>query len=118
MAFVEDVRRICLALPEVEEVLTWGSDVTFRVRGKIFAITGEGAKQVSIKATPAAQAELLELDSATYSYAAYVGRFGWVVVALERVDVGRLEVLLTDAWRLTAPKRLVAAAGHGGVGNR
>ena len=118
MASVDDVRRICLGLPEVEEVLTWGSDVTFRVRSKIFAITGEGADRVSIKATPTRQAELLELDPETYSYAGYVGRFGWVVVALDRVDGGWLETLLRDAWRLTAPKRLVASAAAHDAGNR
>jgi len=109
VATVDDVRRIALGLPEAEEVLTWGTDVTFRVGGKIFAITGEGADRVSIKATPTTQAELIELDPATYEYAAYVGRFGWVVVVLDRVDAGRLEGLLGDAWQLTAPKRLVAS---------
>ncbi len=65
MAAFADVRRIALGLPETEEVVTWGSDLTFRVRGKIFAITGEDADRVSIKATPAGQAELIELDPAT-----------------------------------------------------
>jgi hypothetical protein len=101
-----DVRRIALELPEVEEVLTWGSDVTFRVRGKIFAIGGEGATAVSIKASPDEQAELLALDPGTFSRAAYVGRFGWVVVQLDRVPEPHLRELLTSAWRRTAPKRL------------
>ena len=52
------------SLPEVEEVLTWGTDVTFRVRKKIFAIGGEGSEGVSIKATIERQADLLALDSA------------------------------------------------------
>jgi hypothetical protein len=29
-----DVRRIAMALPEAEEILTWETDVTFRVRNK------------------------------------------------------------------------------------
>jgi hypothetical protein len=33
---IEDLRRICLALPEVSEEEAWG-DPTFRVRNKIFA---------------------------------------------------------------------------------
>ena len=37
-ATFDDVRRIGLGLPETEEVLTWGTDVTFRVRSKIFVI--------------------------------------------------------------------------------
>ena len=37
MATFEDVRAIAMALPEAEEILTWEVDITFRVRGKIFA---------------------------------------------------------------------------------
>ena len=48
----DDVRRIALALPEAEERLTWETDITFRVRDRIFAIGGEGAIAVSIKAEP------------------------------------------------------------------
>ena len=104
-----DVRRICLALPEVEEVVTWGTDLTFRVRGKIFAIGAEGSDGVSIKASLESQADLLALDAETFRKSAYVGRFGWVTVDLGRVDESHLEDLLRAAWRMTAPKRVVAA---------
>jgi hypothetical protein len=106
----DDVRRICLGLPEAEEVVTWGSDLTFRVKGKIFAMGGEGADSASIKATLEQQADLLALDPVTFTKAAYVGRFGWVVVRLERVAEPHLRELLERAWRQTAPKRLAQAA--------
>lgn len=109
MPTFDEVRAICLALPEVEELLTWETDVTFRVRGKIFVIGGEGATAVSIKATPDVQAALIDLDPATFRKAAYVGRFGWVVVELERIEPGMLAGLLRDAWRRTAPARLRGA---------
>jgi len=112
MPSFDEVRAACLAMPEVEEVLTWGSDVTFRIRGKIFVIGGEGATAISVKATPEAQAELIDLDPVTFRRAAYVGRFGWVVVDLERVDRPMLEQLLRDAWRRTAPARLRGALGE------
>jgi hypothetical protein len=104
----DDVRQIALGLPEVEEKLTWETDVTFRVRDRIFAIGGEGADRVSVKASLEGQAELLEMDPRTFAKSAYVGRFGWVTVDLGRVDPGLLESLLRDAWRRTAPKRLAA----------
>jgi hypothetical protein len=107
-ATFEDVRRIALGLPETEEVLTWGTDVTFRVRSKIFAIGADGSEHVSIKSTPLVQADLIERDSETFASAAYVGRFGWVTVDLGRIDAGELESLLRAAWRQTAPKRLAA----------
>jgi hypothetical protein len=111
-----DVRRIAGSLPETEEVLTWGTDVTFRVRGKIFAIGADDSHNLSVKATPATQAELIDLDPATFSVAAYVGRFGWVRVSLDRIGPTELGELLVEDWRLTAPKRLVATLDepHGG----
>lgn len=109
MPTFEDVRRIALALPEAEEILTWETDVTFRVRGKIFAIGGEGATRVSIKARPDRKSELIDSDPETFASSAYVGRFGWMTVDLGRVDPELLTSLLRSAWRLTAPKRLLAA---------
>jgi len=102
----QDVREISLALPEVEEFVTWGTDVNFRVAKKMFVIGGEDATAVSIKASITTQAELLDLDPETFSKAAYVGRFGWVNVQLARIDRGMLEQLLRDAWRSTAPAKL------------
>ncbi len=107
MASFEDVRRLALALPQAEEVVTWGTDLTYRVGGKIFAITGEGADTVSIKATLEAQEDLLALDPKTFSKAAYTGRFGWVNVRLAGVDEPTLGDLLDRARRQTAPKRLL-----------
>jgi hypothetical protein len=104
----DDVRRIAMALPEAEEILTWETDITFRVRSKIFAIGGEGADRVSIKAGLETQAELIDLDPETFASSAYVGRFGWITVDLGRVEPGLLANLLREAWRRTAPKRLAA----------
>ena len=106
MPTFEDVREIAMALPEVAEEVTWGTDITFRVRRKIFAIGGEGADGISLKASIPVQSELLDLDPETFSSAPYVGRFGWVNVDLARVDRAHLEQLLRDAWRSTAPAKL------------
>jgi hypothetical protein len=114
MPTFDDVRRIALGLPETDEVLTWETDITFRVRSKIFAIGGEGADRVSIKQSPEVQAELIDLDPETFQSSAYVGRFGWVTVDLGRVDPAQLEELLRTAWRRTAPKRLAATLEEDG----
>jgi predicted DNA-binding protein (MmcQ/YjbR family) len=108
MTSFDDVRRIALALPEAEERVTWETDITFRVRDKIFAIGGEGADRISVKASLETQAELREMDPETFAKSAYVGRFGWITVDLERVDPDLLVSLLRDAWRRTAPRRLAA----------
>ena len=109
MATFDDVRAIAMALPDAEEILTWETDVTFRVRSKIFAIGGDGSESVSIKATPAVQAELIDRDPGTFRPSAYVGRYGWVTANLERIDDDLLRTLIVGAWRMTAPKRLAAS---------
>ena len=108
MATLDDVRRAALALPETTEELTWETDITFRVRHKIFAIGGQGSSKVTIKATPSAQSDLIDRDPVTFGVAAYVGRFGWITVDLDRVDQEELGAILAAAWRLTAPKQLAA----------
>ena len=113
MTALADVRKVALALPEAEEKLTWGTDVTFRVRDKISAIGGEGATHLSVKDTLEAQAELLEMDPETFAKSAYVGRFGWATVDLDRVDRDLLISLIRAAWRQTAPKRLAATLPEG-----
>jgi hypothetical protein len=100
---------MALALPEVEEILTWEVDVTFRVRKRIFVIGGERAESISLKASLDQQADLLDLDPETFKRAAYTGRFGWVTVDLRRVDAGMLDGLLRQAWRSVAPKALLRA---------
>ena len=113
MATFDDVRRIALALPEVEEHRTWGTDINWRVGNRMFAITGDGADGVSIKATLDAQEDLLALDPRTFTKAPYVGRYGWVNVRLGGVDEKMLGDLLERAWRQTAPKRLAKAFDAG-----
>ena len=108
MTTFDAVRRIALGLPEAEERQTWETDITFRVRDRIFAIGGEGADRVSIKASLETQAELIDLDPETFASSAYVGRFGWVTVDLVRVDPALLSSLIRESWRRTAPKRLAA----------
>ena len=39
----------------------------------------------------------------------YVGRYGWTSIQLSTVDADELGELITEAWRRTAPKKLVAA---------
>jgi hypothetical protein len=105
----DDLRRIAMALPEVEERLTWEVDITFRVRDKMFIVMGQDGAQASIKATLEAQQALVGSEPRTYSVSAYTGRFGWTTVVLARVTAEELSELAEDAWRRTAPKRLVAA---------
>ncbi len=102
------MKKLALALPECEERETWQTP-TFRVRNKIFAMFGEGGREVWVKSTHDEQRSLVQMDPDTYFVPPYVGPSGWVGVRFAGADREELRELLTEAWRLTAPKRLVAA---------
>jgi hypothetical protein len=117
MAHADDVRRLALALPHVEEIDSDGFD--FRVGGKGFVwsyperrpgrprvirtdiavlyVGDEAEKQALLLGEP-------ELFFTTPGYD------GWplVMLRLEQVDAERLEELVTDAWRMRAPDTLAA----------
>ena len=69
----------------------------------------DDGRQASVKATRQEQAALLAAAPDTFGIPAYVGRHGWVSIQLATVDPAELRELLVEAWRQTAPKRLVAA---------
>ena len=108
MVTAEELRRTALSLPEAQERETWGHP-TFRVRDKLFAALSDDGLLASVKATRQEQAALIAADPDTFGVPAYVGRHGWVSVQLATADPEELRELLAEAWRQTAPKRLVAA---------
>jgi hypothetical protein len=101
-------RRLALSFPEAEERQTWGHP-TFRVRGKMFMTMATDGTSATVKATHEAQAALVGSEPETFSVPAYVGQHGWVGIVLDRVDPEELAELVEEAWRMTAPKRLVRA---------
>jgi hypothetical protein len=121
MADAGDVRRLALALPQVEEIDSDGFD--FRVDGKGFVwsyperlpgkprvlrtdiavlyVGDEAEKQALLKGEP-------ELFFTTPGY----DGFPLVMLWLAKVDVHRLTELITDAWRMRAPEAVAAELGE------
>jgi hypothetical protein len=112
MSTADDFRRLALALPETEERETWGHP-TFRVRAKMFGGLAPDGTSAGLKASLEQQAALVGGDPATYSVAAYTGRYGWIDLRLGNVPADELRELVEEAWRQTAPKRVVAAYERG-----
>ena len=120
MADADDVRRLALALPQVEEIDSDGFD--FRVGGKGFVwsyperrpgqrrqirtdiavlfVGDEAEKQALLLGEP-------ELFFTTPGYD------GWplVMLRLDSVDAERLAELVTDAWRMRAPADIASQLG-------
>jgi hypothetical protein len=101
------LRVMCLGLPEAEERETWG-EATFRVRDRIFAMGSSDGGFASIKASLDDQSGLVAMDPKTFAVSAYTGRYGWVRVRLATLSPELARRLVTNAWKRTAPKRLIA----------
>jgi hypothetical protein len=80
----------------------------------MFAAMSDDGQEASVKATRQEQAALVSAAPETFGIPAYVGRHGWVSIQLATVDPAEVRELIVEAWRQTAPKRLVAAydSGH------
>jgi len=98
MANADDVRRLALALPGVEEIDSDGFD--FRVGGKGFVW--------SYPERIPGQRRVIRTDVAVL----FVGdEAEKQALLLGELDVGRLTELVTDAWRMRAPDSLAAELG-------
>jgi len=102
---VDWVRDLCLSFPHATEQITWGVDLTFRISGKIFAVTVlEPAKVwLCFKCSAENFAELTE--RAGIIPAPYMARAQWV--ALETKDALQKEELaglLQESYNLVLAK--------------
>lgn len=114
----EEVRAICLAMPETSEKETWGDEEhrghpTFRVRDRIFVLMGTDEQGASIKTSMDEQAALISAFPDAAHVAAYTGRFGWVDVEFAAIPDEVLRETIENAWARTAPKKLAAAWREG-----
>jgi hypothetical protein len=111
---LENLRKLCLALPEVTERVSHGEPTWF-VRGKktfvMYADHHHDDRVAFWCAAPdGAQEALVSLHPDRFFVPPYVGHRGWLGVWLDvPVDWGEIADLVIDAYRAIAPKRLVAA---------
>ena len=127
MPTLDDVRRLALALPEVEEGTSYGN-LAWKVKGKAFvwerplrkadvellgdaAPTGEvlGAYVADLGAKEALLADAPDVLLTTPHFDGHAS----VLVRLDDVSAELLEELVVEAWRAQAPKRLVAGYDEG-----
>jgi predicted DNA-binding protein (MmcQ/YjbR family) len=102
---VDWLRELCLSFPGATEQIQWGSDLLFKVGGKMFAVTPLEPARVclSFKASPETFAELTERPSIIP--APYLARAQWV--ALETRDAlpaQELARLLRESYEMVFAK--------------
>ena len=99
---LDELRAICLDLPESSETINFGNP-WFRAGKKPFAIFG-----VSFRADPFARELLLEDER--YFPTPYMHHHGWLTLRLEEpVDWDEVEEHLLDSYRMQALKRMLRA---------
>jgi hypothetical protein len=126
MADADDVRRLALGLPHVQEIGSDGFDFRVADKGFVWSYperrpghprrirTDIAVLYVGDEAEK--QALLLGEPELFFTTPGYDG-FPLVMLRLESVGAERLAELVTDAWRMRAPKALVSEvdAASGGL---
>ena len=101
------VRRLALALPGVEEGPCYGTP-GFRVRGKFLARLWEDGKTLAVKCGDDERDFRMQADPKTFFITDHYRGYPTVLVRLTRVRAVDLRDILEQAWRRSAPERLIA----------
>ncbi|MGH2749400.1 MAG: MmcQ/YjbR family DNA-binding protein [Actinomycetota bacterium] len=98
------VRELALELPETEETTSYGTPA-FKVRKKLFARLREEGDVLVVKVERDERAALIESEPDVYFFTPHYENYGFVLVRLDAVDRDELREILTDSWRLAAPRK-------------
>jgi hypothetical protein len=103
-----DARRMLLALPGVEEKLSYGTP-GFRVGGKLIARIKEDGGTLVVGAEFDEREALMAADPDSFFFTDHYRDYDWVLVRLDKVEAKLLAAALENAWRRRAPARLFAS---------
>jgi hypothetical protein len=111
------------SLPDATVTAPGGQHLSLEVRGKRFGYYlddhhGDGRVALNCKAEPGANQSLADFAPERFHIPAYVGPRGWIGlwIDLPKIDWDEVQSLIIDAYRLTAPKRLIALIDVGRFG--
>ena len=97
------------SLPEAGERDYKDEATIFTVRGRGIGYVSSDGRDLFVKCTIDERAALVASQPEVFSEWYTSGRFGWVRARLDLIDAEEARELVLEAWRLTAPKRLVRA---------
>ena len=111
MATVKRLTEIALGLPEVIEEPTWGGDPGFKVNKKLLVhLYSDGRATFRVDRH---EREAL-LQAAPDKFSCSSPSWPFIEADLDALSDQEVAELVVEAWRLVAPKRLVAAFDRGG----
>jgi hypothetical protein len=106
------VRSLASALPGSEEGTSYGTPA-FKVGGKLFVRLHQDGVSLVVKIDPGEREVWMKADPDTFYITDHYLNYPWILVRMSTVDQGDLHDLLEEAWRLTAPSRLVSEYDQG-----
>lgn len=109
---LQQARKYAMSLPETNEEPHFEYS-SFRVRGMIFATFPPGGAYLHIFVAEEQRAPLIAAQPEVYEALHWGSRVVGIKVALARADAKMVKRLLRQSWMRKAPKRIVAALGHG-----
>jgi hypothetical protein len=108
MVTEDDVRRVALSLPETSE-RSYNRLPAFQVRKNLFLRIHEIPDVLLVMCADLQErTELLAAAPQRFFITAHYEGYPAVLVRLGAVDLDELTELVTESWRLSAPKRLLA----------
>ncbi|REE96007.1 MmcQ/YjbR family DNA-binding protein [Thermomonospora umbrina] len=81
--------------------------VSLKVRGNGFRHLAQEGRVARLKATLEERDALVATDPEAYGDSYVAGRFGWIEVRPAAAPVDEPSELISEAWRLSAPRRPV-----------
>ena len=103
---VEDIRALCLSLPEAQEHPHFDR-ASFRVRGKIFVTLPPGDARIVLKLPVEIKDVLRDTDAEAWVSLGGWDKGGWTQLEIGRMESEKLADLVRLAWRRVAPKALL-----------
>jgi hypothetical protein len=104
----DDVRRIVLALPGIEERPSYGTPALY-VGKQLLVRLKEDGRDIVLKMSLEEKAYLMEADPDTFYETDHYRGWPAVLARLERLDAATVHALVARQWRVRAPKRLQKA---------
>jgi len=103
----EQVRLAAQKLPGVEDSTSYGTPA-LKVRGKLLARLHQSGECFVLRADLLDREILMQADSQVFYITDHYRDYPWVLVRFSAVVPAALPDLIERAWRLVAPKSLVA----------
>lgn len=102
---LEELREICLQLPDVTEDIKWGHDICFNIGGKMFLVTSADTNPIgaSFKVADEDFDTLTEREG--FNPAPYLARHKWVMVDhIKRVSKKEMKQFAEQSYTLVKAK--------------